>query len=275
MEVSKDIMIKRKSRKRKVLIALVVVLTAIVTTLAFLWNHYLNKNTVFAAFESPQGQETYILGTWHDMHFNKWLNYSMEDILSVVENVQPDIVFIEAREEYFEEYGVMDGPIDMAVVYAYCVENAIPVKMIDWWVVDNESQSNSTTEKRDDMIFNNINNELAVADPSARVLIVCGASHYHAQSSRFIENGYSKQSISNISDFFNSTDSQFQYPSTTSAVWEKRAYFYAYIYPDIIGQDDTLTAETKANWTDGDHDAFYKQQLSYCDLLDNNELFEA
>ena len=34
----------------------------------------------------------------------------------------PDVVFIEAREEYFQEYNVVDGPIDMNAFYRQQME---------------------------------------------------------------------------------------------------------------------------------------------------------
>lgn len=64
----------------------------------------------------------------------------------------------------------------------------------------------------------------------------------------------------------------FKYPVSVEAVWEQRAYFYAYTYPDIVGQDKTLDEDIKSGFTEGDHDAFYQQQLEYCDLFSKNEL---
>ena len=34
-------------------------------------------------------------------------------MLNAIENIDPDVVFIEAREESCEQYGVVDGPVDM------------------------------------------------------------------------------------------------------------------------------------------------------------------
>lgn len=274
--MKKEIITKgtKKSLRKKILIILTVALIVIVFVLGLLWNHYLNKNNIFAKFETPKGQEVYILGTWHEMHFNRYLNYSMENILNAIEKVQPDVVFMEAREEYFKEYGVMDGPVDMAVVYAYCLENKIPVEMIDWWVVDNGFQSNSTNDKRDDMIFANIDNKLKAVNTDAKVFIVCGATHYHEQSKRFGNNGFNKQNIKNKSAYFRSENKNFQYPTPAKDIWEQRAYFYAYTYPEIIDKDTALDDTIKSKFTDGNHDAFYNQQLEYCELFSNNELYK-
>jgi len=274
--MSTDMVIERskKSIKNRIIILLAIVLTAIIVASGFLWNHYLNKNNLLAKYESLRGQDVYILGTWHMTHFNKWLNYSMADVLSVVEQVQPDVVFIEAREEYFLEYGVMDGPVDMAVVYGYCLENGVPTEMIDWFVVDNDFQGNSTNDKRDDMIFNNIVSKLNTYNPDIKVLIVCGAAHYHEQTKRFRSNGFEKQAIKDIASYFKNQSNPFQYPSPVQDIWEQRSYFYAYTYPEIISQDETINDEIKSQFTGGNAEAFYRQQLHYNELFLNNDLYD-
>ena len=264
----------KKSLKKRILMILAIILAAIIIAAGLLWNHYFNKNNLLAKFESPAGQDVYILGTWHMAHFNKWLNYSMADILSVVKQVQPDVVFIEAREENYLEFGVMDGPVDMAVVYSYCVENAIPTEMIDWFVVDNSYKSNSTNDKRDDMIFANIKSKLSAASPGAKVLIVCGTMHYHAQSQRFRNDGFVKQALKSKSSYFKNKSEPFQYPSTVQDVWKQRSYFYAYTFPEIINKDETLNDEVKHQFMGGNSDAFYNQQLKYNELFANDKLYE-
>jgi hypothetical protein len=204
------------------------ILIVVVAVLILLWNRYLNKNSLIEKFTTTQGQEVYLLGTFHENHFNKWINYSMEDILSSVENLKPNVVFIEAREKYFKDYGVMDGPIDMAVVYSYCKDNNIPVEMVDWWVVDNSYKSNTTNDKRDDMIFANIDNKLMTINADTRILVVCGAGHYYEQVKRFLNNGFEKKKLKNKSTYFDRQDKEFEYPAGLEEVWEKRAYFYAY-----------------------------------------------
>ena len=86
-----------------------ILLLAAAATAAFLWNRYLNKNSLIRGFETQGGQQVYLLGTFHENHFDRWLGYSMEDVLSAVENVDPDVVFLEARESVLEEYGVVGG----------------------------------------------------------------------------------------------------------------------------------------------------------------------
>lgn len=267
-------MTKSIHNRKRMIIVLTSILTVAVVVLSLLWNRYLNRNSLLDKFETVRNQEVYLLGTFHETHFNKWINYSMEDVLSVVENVQPNVVFIEAREEYFSDYGVVDGPIDMAVVYSYCKDNNIQVKMIDWWVVDNQYQAGTTSNKRDDMIFKNIDKQLDELQESKKVLVVCGAGHFYEQTSRFLDAGFNNQKIENKSTYFNNNRRTFKYPISAESVWEQRAYFYAYTYPNIIEQDDTLRAEIKAEFTNGNHDAFYEQQIKYCNLFSNNQLYE-
>lgn len=267
--------IREKSKTRKkVLIGLAVVLAVAMVVLGLLWNRHLNKSNLLGSFKTPQGQGLYLLGAFHQDHFNRWFNYSMEDLLSAVGNVQPDVVLIEAREAYFEDYGVVDGPIDMAVVYSYCVEQGIPVGMIDWWVVDNDFQASTTNDKRDDMIFANIAHKLEGMGAEARVLVVCGAGHFYEQSERFLEHGFERQRLENRAEYFVGEGETFQYPAGLEEVWEKRAYFYAYTFPDVIAQDEALNDEVKSKFTEGNHDAFYKQQLEYCEWFSGNRLYE-
>ena len=71
-----------------------------------------------------------------------------ENDVNAVNNIEPDVVFIEARENSFTEYGVVDGPIDMCIAYSYCSDNNIPVEMIDYWEITNDSKTNTTTTGR-------------------------------------------------------------------------------------------------------------------------------
>lgn len=54
----------------------------------------------------------------------------------------------------------------------------------------------------------------------------------------------------------------------------KRAYFYAYTLPALVGEDENLNNDIKSQFTEGNHDAFYKQQLKYCELFSNNKLYK-
>jgi len=268
---------KRKSKiVKRIFIGLSIGLIAGIVVLGLLWNKYWNKNSLLAKFETTQNQEVYLLGTFHEYHFNKWVNYSMEDLLSVVQSVQPDVIFLEAREQYFKDYGVVDGPIDMAVIYSYVIDNDndIPVEMVDWWVVDNSYKSGgSTNDKRDDMIFANIDHKLNAIPANSKILVVCGAGHFYEQTERFLNNGFEAQKIQNKSAYFDSQDAVFNYPVSAEVVWEQRTYFYAYTFPDIVRQNKTLDEDIKSQFTEGDHEAFYQQQLEFCNLFSKNELY--
>ena len=48
--------------------------------------------------------------------------------MNAIENIDPDVVFIEAREENYNRYGVVDGPVDMCIAYCYCHDNDISVE---------------------------------------------------------------------------------------------------------------------------------------------------
>jgi len=266
---------KKAKVKRTIRIALSLVLLVALAAGGLFWNKYLNKNSLLGKYETPKAQDVYILGTLHKNHFNRWLNYSMADILSVVETVQPDVVFIEAREAYFKDYGVIDGPIDMAVVYSYCIDQDIPVELIDWWVVDNSFKSNTTSDKRDDQIVGNIADKLETIKADTTILVVCGSGHFYEQAERFQNNGFKKQKIKNKAAYFDNQNKAFEYPTSVEKIWEQRAYFYAYTFPEIIEQDQSLDDEVKAEFTEGDHDAYYEQQLNYNTLFSNNALYKS
>lgn len=267
--------IQKKSKLKKwVLLAVALIFGLALILGLLLWNRYINKTSLIGRFETPQQQELYLLGTLHKNHFNPWVNYSMEDIVSLVENLQPEVVFIEAREQIFEEYGVVDGPIDMALVYRYCVNQGIPVEMIDWWIVDNAFQANTTSKRRDDRIFVNIDGKLKELPPRKKVLVVCGAGHFYEQSERFLEHGYEKQKLEDPAAYFDDRGKPFRYPEGVEAVWEKRVYFYAYTHPAMVSRDETLNDEIKSQFASGDHDAFYREQLEFCTLFSENALYK-
>lgn len=101
-------------------------------------------------------QEIYLMGTFHAEHFKRYANYSMEEMIAAIDHIEPDAVFIEARESSYIEYGMVDGPVDMCVAYCYCMDNGIPVEMIDYWKIDNDFKGNTTTDERNDRIHENI-----------------------------------------------------------------------------------------------------------------------
>ena len=133
-----------KQRTKKVIILVSVILVLIVLTAVTL---YVNlKNFTVKKVLMTDGQEIYLMGTFHNEHFKQYANYSIEEMINAINNIAPDVVFIEARENSFVEYGVVDGPIDMCIAYCYCMDNNIPVEMIDYWKIDNDFKVNTTTK---------------------------------------------------------------------------------------------------------------------------------
>jgi len=217
-------------------------------------------------------QEVYIMGTFHTEHFERYANYSIEEMINAINSIDPDVVFIEARESSFTEYGVVDGPIDMCVAYGFCVDNNIPVEMIDYWEITDDSKTNTTTDERDDHIHSNIMKKLTDYK-NKRVLVICGFGHLNAQTGRLIEAGGQKQHISHKRNLFKGENEDFVYPCMLSDVWEERVLFYAHTVPNLVQENDALSEETKAKWPEDVDNSFYNWQMEYCKLFEANNLY--
>ena len=98
--------------KKRILIAVSVILILCIGFAAFWYFTYLYKYNQIVEFRNDRDQDIYMLGTYHSQHFNQSMGYSMADIVNCIKNVDPDVVLIEAREETFDRYGAIDGPID-------------------------------------------------------------------------------------------------------------------------------------------------------------------
>ena len=225
------------------------------------------------------GQEVYLMGTFHTSHFDKMSNYSIEEMLNAVKNINPDVIFIEAREENFDRLGIVDGPVDMCIAYSYCQEFQIPVEMIDYWKVDNDTyKKNTTTEDRDNHIHQNIMKKLKQYDDK-KILIICGFGHLYPQCDRLLSAGGKKEKIPHAGNLFKcgedgAEDSgDFKYPSSICDVWEKRSYFYAHTYPESIQADENINADVKAQWPVDTTNRFYNSQMKYCELFKNNRIY--
>ena len=99
------------------------------------------------------------MGTFHKDHFDPLANYSIEEMLNVIDNIEPDVVFVEAREESYEQYGVVDGPIDMCIAYCqnqitmreHLVDNQYNIKLkID---VSGHKYQELPTKTQQDMMY--------------------------------------------------------------------------------------------------------------------------
>lgn len=255
--------------KKKSLIILISMVTLVILFIAIL---YVNLKSFTVKKVLIKEQEVYIMGTFHTDHFKKYANYSMAEMINAIDNINPDVIFIEAREMYFNEYGVVDGPVDMCVVYSYCSENNIPVEMIDYWEITNDSKTNTTTDDRDNHIHDNIMKKID-GDKNKRVLVVCGFGHLNAQTKRLVDAGGQKQHISHTSDLFKGDNEEFIYPSMSYDVWEERVNFYAHVVPKLVQQNDDLSEETKAKWPEDVNNSFYDSQMKYGELFKENKLY--
>lgn len=259
-----------KQRTKRVIITVSVILILIVLTAVTL---YVNlKNFTVKKVLMTDGQEIYLMGTFHDYHFKQYANYSIEEMINAINNIEPDVVFIEARENSFVEYGVVDGPIDMCIAYCYCIDNNIPVEMIDYWKIDNDFKANTTTNERDDCIHENIMEKLNLYE-NQRILVICGFGHLSAQTNRLIESGGQSEYISHMPSLFNKETLDFTYPSQICDVWEQRVLFYGHTVPKLVQADDTLNEDTKASWEEDENNTFYDHQMKYCELFQNNKLY--
>lgn len=261
---------KQWSKRKKAAIAVAVVLLLLLSAALILYANL--KNFTVKRVFMPDGREIYLMGTFHSEHFERYANYSMEEMLNAVKNIAPDAVWIEARERFFAEYGVVDGPVDMCAAYCYCRENRIPVEMIDFWEVDNDYRANTTTSDRDDQIHANIMEKLPLYE-GKRILVICGFGHLGAQTERLIAEGGKTAAVEGLSTLFRGDGSDFSYPDGLCEVWEDRVRFYAHTYPRMIQEDDTLTAETKAMWREDENGAFYDQQTECCELFRSDRLY--
>ena len=257
-----------KKKKRIIMISIVITLVILIVAALYVNLKVFTVKKVLMADE----QEVYIMGTFHTEHFERYANYSIEEMINAINSIEPDVVFIEARENSYTEYGVVDGPIDMCIAYSYCSDNNIPVEMIDHWEITNDSKTNTTTEERDDQIHNNIMEKLADYE-SKRILVICGFGHLSAQTERLMEAGGQKQYISHKSGLFKGEKEKFVYPGELCDVWEERVLFYAHTVPQLVQKNEALNEETKAKWPEDVDGAFYNWQMKYCNLFEGNNLY--
>ncbi len=84
----------RHSKIKKVFICIAAIL-GIVLVLAAVF--YINiKSFTVKRLQSTVGQDIYLMGTFHTDHFDAISNYSVEEMLNAIQNINPDVVFIPA-----------------------------------------------------------------------------------------------------------------------------------------------------------------------------------
>ena len=261
---------KGKKGAKKIFATLGIVLMVIVgVSLAWYFKDIYKYNQI-AEYKNNREQEIYILGTYHSQHFKKYMNYSMEDIVSCIKNVDPDVVFIESREKTYIEHNVIDGPIDMILSYSYCVENGFNVEMIDYWEINNETRPNTTDDSRDDRIYENITEKLSKYDEGCRVLIVCGDTHFREQGKRFLDAGFKRVKIQNKNTVFDS-DGEFKYPKMMADVIDDKIAYIGSDLKDFINTNVT-DSETKQLWLDTT-EALAKTLKKQADTVRNEQLY--
>lgn len=215
-----------KQRKSRLKIAIVIFVTVVLIIGIFFgvqvrnYLQLIKKENNIVLFKTESNQEIYILGSIHNKHYDKDRKYSIADIQSVIEAIQPDILLVEVRQDTVDTYNALDGPIEMIFAWSYAKENDVEVKGIDWYKITEDMQSNRTNEERDDKIFNNIN--LSIGD-NEKVLIIVGATHLVEQSKRFKDNGFTEVKLNNVEQFFgNVSEANFAYPETMKSEIQKK-----------------------------------------------------
>lgn len=199
----------------------------------------LNKENLVSKYTTLKEQTVYTVGTLHDAHFDREQDYSLKDLESLLENLNPDYIFIEAREESLEEYDVIDGPIEMIYAYSYGLEHDIPVRLIDYWKIDNNIVTNYSDDFRDNQIFYNMNEKLKEIEADKIIVVLYGASHYFYQKPRIELAGWREGKIDNIQDLFQSNTDEFTYPKGMEAVIDKKMDYAQFIIPEIARENIT------------------------------------
>ena len=106
---------KKYPKLKRIIICIAAILGSILILATVI---YINlKSFTVKKMQSKTGQEVYLMGTFHKDHFDSLTNYSVDEMLNAIENIDPDAVLIEVREESYVQYGVVDGPVDMFIAY--------------------------------------------------------------------------------------------------------------------------------------------------------------
>ena len=263
---------KRKKTIFSILIAVALTVVILLVVCTQMRQSYVTKENNLSLFRSQElTPEIYILGTIHSAHFDKSSNYSLADIQSVIDTVQPDILLVEARQETFDNLGVIDGPFEMMFAWSYAETEGIPVRGIDWWHITEDTQSNTTTAERDDHIYENIIAESAGYD---KILVLCGATHRIEQSKRLSENGYEEKKLSGKPDFFNAVSPEgFTYPAPLQAHLENKAEWSKTAILDEIAAGTAEGGEARRQWLQNAENMAVSIDRMLGELVNTNALY--
>lgn len=198
-----------------------------------------NKENLVCKYTTLKEQTVYTVGTLHGAHFDREQDYSLKDLESLLKNLKPDYLFIEAREETLEEYDVIDGPIEMIYAYSYGLEQDIPVRLIDYWKIDNSVATNYSDDIRDNQIFYNMNEKLKEIKTNKTIVVLYGASHYFYQKPRIELAGWREEKLDQIQDLFQSNTAEFTYPKDMEVVIDKKMDYAQFIMPELAKENIT------------------------------------
>ncbi len=174
------------------------------------------RNSHFVKISNQQDHEIFLLGTIHDDHINN-AYFSFANIEAIIENLKPQLLLIESRQNELENDRIGDGPCEMPFAYLIAKKIDIPVLGVDWWEKSNDRRSSN--ENRDDHIFQNILSNMQTKGP---MLVLLGYSHIQEMLSRFHKQGYAEQSISNKDAYFQLKHKIFFFPKgMTSAISQR------------------------------------------------------
>lgn len=185
--------------------------------------------------ETADGKKVYSMGTMHSIYLFRDVEYSLADLLDTIAMIDPDIVLIEAHDEYYQQYGAVDGPIEMNVACSYGESRNIPVKGIDYWLLDNDifRKQNSTDDERDNRMFYNIYDAVEDAPKGSTVFVIYGGEHFYNEIPRMEMAGWKPVEI-DAAGFYNHAErSSYVYPDRLDDVLTNTATFFRDICPEL------------------------------------------
>lgn len=234
---------------------------------------YSLKENLLACYD-VDGKNVYTLGTRHEYHFVEAVNYSIQDLQSVIDNVKPDYLFIECREETFDKYQALDGPHEMLFLYAYGKEHGIEVELIDYWQITNEimAQKGSSWDERDNQIFYNIYDKMANVKKGETVLICYGSAHFFYQQPRMEMAGWKRVELTDTSSFFACTSEEFQYPECLPQIIQDAVDNY-YTYGALEEAKANITYSEVMSYFEDITTGMAPEYLGFKKMVENNMLY--
>ena len=160
------------------------------------------------------------LGTLHHMHYT-FKEYNFLHIKAILENMKPDLLLIESRQEEINKGNLADGPIEMVYTHLRAKQLGIPVKGIDYFN-ETTGKPGSTNKPRDLMMFNKLTSEL---DGYHNVLVIVGATHMLMHKRMLKNHGFKRYKLSKslMDDYFTyPQDEVFAFPKALPELIQTR-----------------------------------------------------